>query len=113
MSEAKQDAGTGGTAGTSRTRVQFVERATAPERLVCEAEIVFGDECGPLAGMRLVGFSLWRSPEGEVYVTFPSRAFGVGADRRFFDYLRGETPAGAKGVKAWIIEEFNASRVAA
>jgi len=69
-------------------RVAFVERESAPERLVCEGEIVFESESGPLAGMKLVGFSLWRSPEGEVYVTFPSRAFGTGGERRFFDYLR-------------------------
>ncbi len=69
-------------------RVVFVERESGPERLVCEAEVVFEAEAGPLAGMKLVGFSLWRSPEGEVYVTFPSRAFGAGNERRFFDYLR-------------------------
>jgi len=85
-------------------KVFFVEKQNGPERLVSEAEVVFGPECGPLAGMKLVGFSLWRSPEGEVYVTFPSRAFGVGGERKFFDYLRsvdGKMDA-AKRVKAWI-----------
>ncbi len=91
-------------------RVQFVQRENTPERLVCEAELLF-DEAGPLAGMKLVGFSLWRSPEGEVYVTFPSRAFGVGGERRYFDYLRPVEGAGvdSKKVKAWILEEFRAS----
>jgi len=90
-------------------RVVFVERDNAPERLVCEAEIVFESEVGPLAGMKLVGFSLWRSPEGEVYVTFPSRAFGSGTERRFFDFLRSVegTAADAKRVKAWILEQFH------
>jgi hypothetical protein len=37
---------------------------------VTEAEIHF--EEGPLGGARLVGFCLWKSPDGEVYVTFPS-----------------------------------------
>lgn len=95
-------------------RVVFVERDNAPERLVCEAEIVFEAEAGPLAGMKLVGFSLWRSPEGEVYVTFPSRAFGAGSERRFFDFLRsveGQS-SDAKRVKAWIMEQFNESRKA-
>jgi hypothetical protein len=91
-------------------RVQFVQREGGPERLVCEGELVF-DEAGPLSGMKLVGFSLWRSPEGEVYVTFPSRAFGAGNDRRYFDYLRSVdgTGAEAKKVKAWIMEEFRAN----
>jgi hypothetical protein len=89
--------------------VEFVERENGPERLVCEAELVFDAE-GPLSGMKLVGFSLWRSPEGEVYVTFPSRAFGGGSDRRYFDYLRSVegAAADAKRVKAWILEAFRA-----
>jgi hypothetical protein len=93
-------------------RVVFVERESAPERLVCEAEIVFEAEAGVLAGMKLVGFSLWRSPEGEVYVTFPSRAFGNGSERRFFDYLRSVEgqATDARRVKAWILEEFRAAR---
>ena len=93
-------------------RVVFVERENAPERLVCEAEVVFEVEAGPLMGMKLVGFSLWRSPDGEVYVTFPSRAFGTGSERRFFDYLRSVegTAVDVKRVKAWILEQFRASR---
>jgi hypothetical protein len=96
-------------------RVQFVEKESRPERLVCEAEVVFGEEVGPLAGMKLVGFSLWRSPEGEVFVTFPSRAIGVGNERRFFDYLRSAEgiAADAKRVKEWILEEFRAHSRAA
>jgi hypothetical protein len=95
-------------------RVQFVDKENGPERLVCEAEVLF-DEAGPLAGMKLVGFSLWRSPEGEVYVTFPSRAFGVGGERRFFDYLRSieGSAQDAKRVKAWILEEYRQNTRAA
>ena len=93
-------------------RVNFVVRESAPERLVCEAELWFDAESGPLAGMKLVGFSLWRSPEGEIYVTFPSRAFGTGNERRFFDFLRSVEgqAADAKRVKAWILEQFRATR---
>jgi len=61
--------------------VHFVPRENGPEHLVTEAEIHF--EEGPLTGAKLVGFSLWKSPDGEVYVTFPSRAFGAGSERRF------------------------------
>lgn len=93
--------------------VQFTARENGPERLVCEAEIVFGD--GPLNGMKLVGFSLWRSAEGEVYVTFPSRAFGSGTDRRFYDYLRGVESGGndVRRVKSWILEAWRAQSAAA
>ena len=94
-------------------RVQFVHKEGGPERLVCEAEVLFDEE--PLTGMKLVGFSLWRSPEGEVYVTFPSRAFGAGSDRRYFDYLRSTegVPADVKKVKAWILDEYRANTRAA
>lgn len=95
-------------------RVQFVQKDSGPERLVCDAEIVF-DEAGPLEGMKLVGFSLWRTADGDVSVTFPARAFGAGSDRRFFDYLRtadGDA-AGARRVKAWILDQFRASTLAA
>jgi hypothetical protein len=95
-------------------RVEFRVPTSRPERLAAEAEIVFGSECGPLAGMKLVGFSIWRSPEGEFYCTFPSRAFGTGNDRRFFDFLRSCEGLGAdaKRVKAWILAEYTAYREA-
>ena len=94
-------------------QVHFVAREGGPARLVIEAEIHF--EEGPLTGMRLVGFCLWKGPDGEVYVTFPSRAFGVGGERRYFDFLRaiegdGET---VKRVKAWILSEYRKVEVAA
>lgn len=104
----------------SSMRVVFVERKDGPERLVCEAEIHFDDPKddktpgvradNPLAGMKLIGFCLWRSPEGEIYVTFPSRAFGAGESRRFFDYLRsveGSNPEPGKRVKGWIRAEYD------
>jgi len=96
-------------------RVVFVERTGGPERLVCEAEIVFEAEAGPLAGMRLVGFSLWRSAEGEVFVSVPARPYDVGGERRFFDLLRpveGQ-PSNAKRAKAWILEQYQAAAEAA
>jgi hypothetical protein len=91
-------------------RVQFVNKDNGPERLVCEAELLFDEE--PLSGMKLVGFSLWKSPEGEVYVTFPSRAFGAGNERRYFDYLRSTEGSASevKKVKTWILEAYRASR---
>jgi hypothetical protein len=89
-------------------RVEFVRKENGPERLVCEAEVVFDESMGPLAGMKLVGFSVWRGTEGDVFVTFPSRSFGAGPERRFYDYLRSAdgTPTEVKRVKAWILDEF-------
>lgn len=93
-------------------RVQFVEKANGPERLVSDAEILFDE--GPLAGMKLVGFSVWRSAEGDLYVTFPSRAFGTATERKYFDYLRTTEPgaAGSRKVKDWMLEEYRTARAA-
>jgi hypothetical protein len=94
-------------------RVQFVDKANGPERLVCDAEILFDE--GPLAGMKLVGFSVWRGADGDVSVTFPARAFGTATDRKYFDYLRAIEAGTANGrrVKDWILEEYRSARAAA
>ena len=94
-------------------RVEFVARENGPERLVCEAELIFLD--GPLADMKLVGFSLWKGADGEVYVTFPSRAFGGGTERRYFDYLRSVdgTPEVVRRIKAWMVDQYKLQQQAA
>jgi len=93
---------------TEEARVKFIERTNGPERLICEAEIHFA--AGVLAGMKLVGFTLWRSAEGEVYVTLPARPFGAGGERRYFDILRSVEgqAADVKRVKGWILEAYRA-----
>ena len=89
-------------------RVVFTPRENGPDRLVSEAELVFDTEPAPLIGIKLVGFCIWKSPEGELYVTFPSRAFGAGSERRYFDFLRSvEGAAGpVKALKQHILDEF-------
>jgi hypothetical protein len=48
----------------------------------------------PLAGLRLVGFSIWKRPEWvrrdgpPRHVTFPARAYSVNGERRSFALLR-------------------------
>ena len=42
-------------ASTSDVTFSFVKREDGPERLVCEAELVFPATAGILAGLRLVG----------------------------------------------------------
>jgi len=91
-------------------RVVFVQKDPAPDRLVCEAEIIF-ENPGPLAGLKLVGFSLWRGPDGVVYVTGPSRAFGAGKERRYHDYVRSVDGRGEpiKRLKSWVLAEYERS----
>jgi hypothetical protein len=77
-------------------RIEFIDRENGPKSLVGEAEILFDSEDNLLAGLRLVGFSLWRNESGETIVTMPSRSWGDPGGRKFFDLLR----AGDGGVEA-------------
>lgn len=97
-------------ASPSEVTFNFIQREYAPERLVCEAELVFSATAGLLAGLKLVGFSLWKSPEGETYVTFPSRVFGAGEERRYFDLLRPANggSAATKALKDAILAAYKA-----
>lgn len=96
--------------------VRFVEITNGPERHACDGEIVF--RSGFLAGMKLVGFAVWRGADSDLYVTFPSRAFGTATERRYFDFLRASDydPAvppsaqPARRVKDAILEEYRAWR---
>lgn len=96
--------------------VKFIEKISGPERLVCEAEVVFeGEQYGPLNGLKLVGFCVWRGADGGHYVTVPSRAFGAGTDRRYFDFLRSTdgSAEASRQFKAWMVEQFEAAQVGA
>ena len=88
-------------------QVRFVPRTGGPDNLVCEAELVFEPQ-GPMTGMKLVGLSLWRGGDGDLRVTFPSRAYSSGSERRFFAYLRSDAghAEDVKRVKSWILEQF-------
>jgi hypothetical protein len=87
-------------------KVRFRPPKRGPGRLLSEAEVHF--EEGPLAGMRLLGFGVWRSDEGVVYVTFPARVTAERGVRRYLDYLRSadDSPDVARRLKAWIVNEY-------
>ena len=69
-------------------RIEFIHRENGPKNLIGEAEIYFDLEDGLLAGLKLVGFSLWRNESGEPGVTVPGRLWGDPKERKFFDLLR-------------------------
>jgi hypothetical protein len=58
-----------------------------PPGKLADAELHFGD--GPLAGLKLIGFSIWerRGGNGRT-VTFPARQYAVNGERRSFALLR-------------------------
>ena len=63
--------------------------AGAPVGKLAEAELQFHG--GPLEGLRLVGFTIWASRDGErQHVTFPARPYQVNGERRHYALLRGD-----------------------
>lgn len=70
-------------------RIEFLDRENGPKNLICEAEILFESEDGLLAGLKLVGFNLWRNEKGDASVTVPARTWGDPGEKKFFDLLRG------------------------
>ena len=58
-----------------------------PPGKLADAELYFDD--GPLAGLKLIGFSIWeRRTGGGRNVTFPARQYSVNGERRSFALLR-------------------------
>jgi hypothetical protein len=67
-----------------------------PPGKLADAELHFTD--GPLAGLKLVGFSVWERKKGEGRnVTFPARAFSMNGERRSFALLRPIADSTAQG----------------
>src|SRR5688572_10830495 len=62
------------------------EKQNPPAKLA-DAELHFTD--GDLAGLKLIGFSIWeRRAGGGRNVTFPARQYAVNGERRSFALLR-------------------------
>ncbi len=58
-----------------------------PPGKLADAELHFG--AGPLAGLKLIGFSIWERRGGNGRnVTFPARQYAVNGERRSFALLR-------------------------
>lgn len=58
----------------------------APSGQLATAELHFAD--GPLAGLKLIGFTIWERRDGGRNVTFPARQYVVNGERRSFALLR-------------------------
>lgn len=93
------------------TTITFTEPDGSAANVVAEAELHFNS--GPLAGLKLVGFTVRRDPKTRaLYVTLPAKAFGVGPERRYFDFLRASSgenhKAVTRDVRAWILDAYRA-----
>lgn len=62
--------------------------ANGPKDKLADAELLFGADCGILAGLRLIGFGVWERRGGGRHVTFPARTYSVNGERRSFALVR-------------------------
>ena len=74
---------------------------------LADAELHFGDE-SPLAGLKLIGFSIWERRGGNGRnVTFPARQYSVNGERRSFALLRPVVDTTAQdAVRERILEAY-------
>lgn len=92
--------------------VKFWPSKGGPKNKLAEAELHCGDPDSPFQGLKVVGFTVWKGERG-LFATFPSRAYGAGGERRYFDYVRSQDPGGSEAGKAalnrlkkWLVSEY-------
>ena len=82
------------------------DRGNPPGKLA-DVELHFTD--GPLAGLKLIGFSIWERRGGSGRnVTFPARQYSVNGERRSFALLRPIADATAQDrIRERILDAFD------
>lgn len=79
-----------------------------PPGKLADVELHFSE--GPLAGLKLIGFSIWERRTGSGRnVTFPARQYSVNGERRSFALLRPLVDTHAQdGIRDAILQAFAA-----
>jgi hypothetical protein len=79
-----------------------------PPGKLADAELHFTDAAGPLAGLKLIGFSIWERRGGSGRnVTFPARQYSINGERRSFALLRPIVDvSGQERVRTMILDAF-------
>jgi hypothetical protein len=93
--------------GTVTIKITPNDRGNPPGKLA-DAELIFGESEGVLAGLKLIGFSIWERRGGSGRnVTFPARSYAVNGERRSFALLRPAVDATAQTrLRELILEAF-------
>ena len=78
-----------------------------PPGKLADAELHFSTADGVLAGLKLIGFSIWERRGGGRNVTFPARQYSVNGERRSFALLRPLVDVEAQGrVRELILQAY-------
>jgi hypothetical protein len=100
------------TTATMTVKITMNDRGNPPGKLA-DAELHFGS--GPLAGLKLIGFSVWERRGGTGRnVTFPARSYAINGERRSFALLRPIVDTSAHdGVRGLILAAYAEAEAAA
>ncbi len=81
------------------------DRGNPPGKL---ADVEMHFTAGPLAGLKLIGFSIWERRGGHGRnVTFPARSYSVNGERRTFALVRPIVDTTAQeGLRTLILDAF-------
>ncbi len=79
-----------------------------PAGKLADAELHFTEAAGALAGLELIGFSIWERRGGPGRnVTFPARQYSINGERRSFALLRPIVDvSGQERVRVLILDAF-------
>jgi hypothetical protein len=105
-------ASTATTTATMTVKISMNDRGN-PAGKLADAELHFSD--GPLAGLKLIGFSVWERRGGAGRnVTFPARQYSVNGERRSFALLRPIVDASAQnGIRDAVLDAYAAAEATA
>ena len=82
-----------------------------PPGKLADAEVHFTDGEGVLAGLKLIGFSIWERRGGGPgrNVTFPARSYAVNGERRNFALLRpvGSDNAAQNAIRELVLQAYS------
>jgi hypothetical protein len=90
---------------TATVKILPNERHT-PAGKLADVELHF--EGGPLDGLKLIGFAVWRRRDGNGFsVTFPARQFTVHGEKRNFALLRAiDDPNAQNHVRELVLQAY-------
>jgi len=86
-------------------KITLNDRGNPPGKL---ADVELHFTAGPLAGLKLIGFSIWERRGGSGRnVTFPARSYCVNGERRTFALVRPIVDTTAQeGLRTLILDAF-------
>lgn len=93
-------------------KINIIPCTNGPKDKLADAELLLEDLSPHFAGVKIVGFSIWKSrySHDEVNVTFPARTYTTGTgEKRSYSFIRAidDDPRAGQALKDAIIKAYN------